>query len=181
MEMVTFRMEKYLFTNTIDFQRLLIVAVCAYFALIVLLRLAGKRTLAKMNAFDFVVTIAIGSTLSTVILNKNVPLVEGILAFVLLIGLQIAISWLSMKSPRINHLVKATPALPVYDGVMLRGNMRKERITEKEILAALRNEGLGSISDVKAVVIETTGGLSILPLEGTESEETLRNVKRESD
>lgn len=114
-------------------------------------------------------------------MNKNVPLVEGILAFVLLIGLQIAISWLSMKSPRVNHLVKATPALLVYDGVMLRGNMRKERITEKEILAALRNEGLGSFSDVKAVVIETTGDLSILPREGTESEETLRNVKRESD
>ena len=71
-----------------------ITGVSAYIALIVTLRLSGKRTLAKMNAFDFVVTVALGSTLATVLLSKDVPLAEGVLAFALLIALQFAVAWL---------------------------------------------------------------------------------------
>ena len=65
-----------------------IVGVAAYAALVVLLRLSGKRSLAKMNAFDFVVTVALGSTLATVLLSKEVAPAEGALAFALLLFLQ---------------------------------------------------------------------------------------------
>ena len=68
--------------------RVMVVGVAAYAALVALLRASGKRTLAKLNAFDFVVTVALGSTLATVLLSKDVALAEGLRAFALLTGLQ---------------------------------------------------------------------------------------------
>ena len=76
--------------------RVLVVGTFAYGALIVMLRLSGKRTLAKMNAFDLVVTFAFGSTLATTILSKEVALAEGVLAMGLLIILQWMVSRLAM-------------------------------------------------------------------------------------
>lgn len=61
--------------------RTVVITILAYVLLILLLRVSGKRTLSKMNAFDFIVTIALGSTLATVMLNKNVALIDGVLAF----------------------------------------------------------------------------------------------------
>ena len=68
--------------------RVLVVGTLAYAAVVVLLRVSGKRTLTKLNAFDLVVTVALGSTLATVLLSKNVALAEGVLAVALLISLQ---------------------------------------------------------------------------------------------
>ncbi|MCY7376749.1 MAG: hypothetical protein LH472_12385 [Pyrinomonadaceae bacterium] len=77
--------------------RILIVGVLAYSALIFVLLASGKRTLSKWNAFDFVVTIALGSTLATVIISKDVSFAEGVLALGLLVGLQFVITWLSVR------------------------------------------------------------------------------------
>ncbi len=112
--------------------RTCVITVMAYVLLIALLRVSGKRTLSKMNAFDFIVTIALGSTLATVILNKNVALVDGVLAFFLLIGLQYLITWLSARYKKVSDLVKSTPSLLVYKGKMLEEIMLKERIDEDE-------------------------------------------------
>ena len=79
--------------------RTLVVGSLAYGALVLLLRLAGKRTLSKWNAFDLVVTVAFGSTLATVLLSKDTTLVQGVLAFGVLVGLQWSLTWLSV-SPR---------------------------------------------------------------------------------
>lgn len=78
--------------------RTLVITILAYVALIILLRISGKRTLSKMNAFDFIVTIALGSTLATVLLNKSVSLADGVLALFLLIGLQFLITFFSVRS-----------------------------------------------------------------------------------
>ncbi|MEI8624595.1 hypothetical protein P4S67_10000 [Pseudoalteromonas sp. B137] len=72
--------------------RVLIIGVLGYVALVFWLRVSGKRTLSKWNVFDFVVTIALGSILASVIISKSVALLEGILAFVVLIGLQYLIT-----------------------------------------------------------------------------------------
>ena len=75
------------FDNWSDLLRVVVVGTLAYASLVVLLRISGKRTLSKMNAFDLVVTVALGSTLATVLLTKDVALVEGMLAFALLVSL----------------------------------------------------------------------------------------------
>ncbi|RYE89913.1 MAG: DUF421 domain-containing protein, partial [Cytophagaceae bacterium] len=131
-------MDQIFFTSWESIVRTLVISVLAYAGLIVMLRIAGKRTLSKMNAFDLIVTVALGSTLATVLLSKSVALADGLLAFALLIGFQYSITWLSVRSQAVSRLVKANPTLLVYQGQFLHEAMRAERVTESEILASLR-------------------------------------------
>jgi uncharacterized membrane protein YcaP (DUF421 family) len=89
-------------------------------------------------------------------------LLDGILAFSILIFLQYFITFLSYRSKTITDLIKSEPALLFYKGRYLRSVMKKERFTEEEILAAIRDKGMGNIQEVEAVVIETDGRLSII-------------------
>ncbi len=142
--------------------RVAVMALLAYAALVVVLRTAGKRSLSKLNAFDLVVTVALGSTLATVLLGKDVALVEGALAFAMLALLQWGVARLSVASATFRQLVRSQPRLLVEDGRFLHRAMREERITEDEILAVIRGAGVGRIEDVAAVVLETDGSLSVI-------------------
>ncbi len=142
--------------------RVLVVGTLAYAALVVLLRASGKRTLAKLNAFDLIVTVALGSTLATVLLSKSVALLEGLVAFALLAGLQFGVAWLSVRSPRFGGLVKSEPTLLLHRGRFLDGAMRAQRVTRAEVLAALRGSGVAIAGQVAAVVLETDGSLSVV-------------------
>jgi uncharacterized membrane protein YcaP (DUF421 family) len=148
--------------------RVLIVGSLAYLSLVVILRGTGKRTLSKLNAFDLVVTVALGSTLATVLLSKDVALAEGIAAFALLSGLQFAITWTSARSARVRRLVKSEPRLLVSGGALLDTAMREERVTREEILAVVRASGHLSLDEVRAVVLETDGSLSVIVASGPE-------------
>ncbi len=160
--------------------RVLLVGASAYFALLLMLRVSGKRTLSKMNAFDFVVTVALGSTLATVLLSKDVALAEGALALALLVALQYAITWLSVRSTAVDRLVKSEPALLLRGGKFLRGAMRKARVTEGEVLAAVRRHGEAELGNVAAVVLETDGSFSVLVGRGEgEPSSALRDVGAE--
>jgi len=85
-------MDHILFQSWSGLGRVTIVGVAAYLALVLMLRVSGKRSLAKLNAFDLVVTVALGSTLATTLLSKTVPLVEGVAAFAVLLLMQYAIA-----------------------------------------------------------------------------------------
>jgi uncharacterized membrane protein YcaP (DUF421 family) len=142
--------------------RVVIVGTLAYLALVFLLRISGKRTLSKMNAFDLVVTIALGSTLATIILSKDVALVEGVLAFALLIGLQFIITWLSVRSATVSQLVKSEPTLLFYQGHFLPDQLRRTRVLEEEVRSAIRDQGVAALEDVEAVVLETDGSFTVV-------------------
>jgi uncharacterized membrane protein YcaP (DUF421 family) len=142
--------------------RVLIVGTLSYAALIALLRISGKRSLSKMNAFDLVVTVALGSTFATVILNNSIPLAEGVLALALLIVLQFVITWLSVRFEPVQNLVKAEPTLLVRDGNYLTEAMRTQRVTREEVEAALRENGTRDVSQADCVVLETDGSLSVI-------------------
>ncbi len=142
--------------------RVLLVGTLAYVALVAILRISGKRTLTKLNAFDLVVTVALGSTLATVLLSKSVALAEGVLSLGLLVSLQFAITWMSVRLPWFKRLIKSEPSLLVHRGEFLDGAMRAQRITRDEVLAALRAQGIWDAAGVAAVVLETDGSLSII-------------------
>jgi uncharacterized membrane protein YcaP (DUF421 family) len=139
-----------------------VVGTSAYFALVILLRATGKRTLSKMNAFDLVVTVALGSILGATILNDSVSLSEGILAAVLLCTLQFAVTYVSVRWKSFATLVKAEPALLFFDEQWLPAAMKRERVTQDEVLAAVRTQGLGDLSQVRAVVLESDGSISVV-------------------
>ena len=142
--------------------RVLVVGTLAYGALVTILRMSGKRTLTKLNAFDLVVTVALGSTLATVLLSKSVVLAEGILAMALLVFLQFVITWLSVRSPGFRNLVKSEPTLIMHQGEFLDGAMRAQRITRDEVMAALRSNGVMDASQAAAVVLETDGTIAVI-------------------
>ena len=154
--------------------RVVVFSVLAYAALVAVLRVAGKRTLAKMNAFDLVVTVALGSTLATAVLSASVPLVESVVAFGVLIGLQALVAWAEVRSERIEGIVKSEPRLLARDGRMLVRAMRRERVSEADLLQALRASGHGSLDGIDAVVLETDGSFSVIG--SAEPSGSLRNV-----
>ena len=171
-----------LFDSWAGLGRVLLVGTLAYVALVFLLRISGKRTLTKLNAFDLVVTVALGSTLATVLLSNSVALAEGVLALGLLIFLQYGITWLSVRSPKFQALIKAEPTLLMHRGRFLEGAMRAERITREEILAALRASGAADIRNAAAVVLETDATLSVIPDAGANgAAPTLDTVRRLED
>ena len=89
----------------------MIVGLLAYATMVIILRIAGKRSLAKLNAFDLVVTVALGSTLATVLLSSDVALLEGVLAFTVLATLQWVVSRLSLASQSFRRLVRSEPRM----------------------------------------------------------------------
>ena len=141
--------------------RILLIAPAAYVALILILRISGKRTLAKLNAFDFVVTIAIGSTLASVITSSTLSLVDGLVALGLLVGMQFIVTAASVRLPWVNDVVKAEATLLVRKGELLPGAMRRQRITTDEIEAAIRQSGGRGVQDAEAVFLETDGSLAV--------------------
>ena len=168
-----------LFDSWAGLGRVLLVGTLAYVALVLLLRISGKRTLGKLNAFDLVVTVALGSTLATVLLSKSVALAEGVLALGLLILLQYLIAWLSVRSPQFQALIKAEPTLLLHRGRFLERAMKAERITREEILAALRASGAAEAGEIAAVVLETDGTLSVIADAGANgAAPTLDTVRR---
>jgi uncharacterized membrane protein YcaP (DUF421 family) len=150
------------FDNWTELARILIVGGLAYVGLVSFLRVSGKRTLAKMNAFDLVVTVALGSTLATSLLDKNVSLLEGLLAFALLCGLQYTVAYVSVRSKMFRRIIKSEPALLLHRGEYLRSTMRRERVSEDEIRAAVRSAGEADPHAIEAVVLETDGTFSVI-------------------
>jgi uncharacterized membrane protein YcaP (DUF421 family) len=145
-----------------ELARVLLNGIPAYVALVITLRVSGKRTLTKINAFDFVVTVALGSTLATVLLSKDVALAEGVVSLALLVFLQYVISWGSVRLPWFSRMVKSEPTLLVHRGKFLKGAMLEQRVTRGEVLSILRKDGITAVSHAAAVVLETDGSFSVI-------------------
>ena len=142
--------------------RVIVGGAFAYGSLVAILRVSGKRTLSKLNAFDLVVTVALGSTLATVLLSKDVAVADGLAAFAVLVLGQYAISTLAVRSRRIRRLVKSEPRVLLYRGQVSEDAMRLERVTLEEIESVVRGAGLSSTGEAGAVILETDGSFHVL-------------------
>ena len=146
--------------------RTLVVGVLGYVFLVGCLRWSGKRTLSKMNAFDFIVTISLGSVLASLLLSKSVALAEGVVALSLLVGLQFAVTWSSVRVRWVRRFVTGEPLMLLEHGAFLAAAMKKARVTEDEVCAAVRAAGIGPLHQVAAVVLETDGSFSVIKASG---------------
>ena len=142
--------------------RTIIVGTLAYVFLVFALRVSGKRTLAKLNAFDLVVTVAFGSTLASILLSEDVAMAEGMTALVLLIVLQYTVTTLSVRSDRFAHAVRSEPTLLLRDGVSLPDAMRRARVTHAELETVVRTGGQRGLDDIAAVILESDGSFSVI-------------------
>lgn len=155
----------------------LVVGFLAYAGLVAMLRVSGKRTLAKWNAFDLVVTVAFGSTLATALLSRDTSLAQALVAFLLLVLLQFTVTWLSVRSRGFQSLIKSRPTLLLYRGRYREDEMRRERVTPTELRAALRAQGIAAVEDVFAVILETEGEFSVIKETGDRPPSALEGIE----
>ncbi|MFI2856633.1 DUF421 domain-containing protein [Paenibacillus sp. JSM ZJ436] len=165
------------FSSWNDLLRIVIIGVLSYLSLILMVRISGKRTLSKMNAFDFTVSVAVGSSFSTVILNKDITLAEGLTAFLVLIGMQYLLAWCASRSRRFRRVLQSSPELVYYQGQYVNRIMKKNRIDEHDIYQSVRSEGVTNMNEVYAVVLEPNGKLSVLQNAEAEDNSILEEAK----
>lgn len=157
--------------------RVLLVGTLAYAGVVLLLRISGNRTLSKMSAYDFIVTIALGSTLSSILTSSSLSLAEGLTAMGLLIVLQLAVSWSVVHSRLVGKAVRKQPVLLLRDGAMREGALEHSRMTPEDVRSAIRKQGIGAIDAVAAVVLETDGTLSVISHDRSGSRSALEGIE----
>ena len=155
----------WIFASWYSLGRIATLAILTYLVILLLLRLSGNRTLAKTAAFDQVVSVALGSTLATVILSKDTRLTDGATAFLMLIALQFVVAKLILRSLWFQRLVISTPQVLVQDGRIREADLRRVRLVESDVHAALRKAGVGRVEDAALVVLESDGTFSVVQTE----------------
>ena len=133
--------------------------LAVYVVLVVLVRLAGLRSFSKMTSIDFAMTITTGAVLASTLLNRSPPLAQGVVALVVLFGLQAAVAWGRRHGLAV---VDNEPVVLMAGRHMLTDNLRKTRVTENDVWAKLREANVLDPDQVRAVVLETTGDISVL-------------------
>ena len=149
--------------------------VCGYALVILLTRLAGPRSLAKMSSFDFAATVAVGSTLASTALG-SVSLADGASALVILFGLQAIVAVLRRRGA-FGGLVDNSPLLLMAGPEVLDDHLQQARISREELFGQLRSAGVHRLDQVTAVVLETTGDLSVLTGDAAVDPELLAGVR----
>ncbi|SDK58134.1 DUF421 domain-containing protein [Microbulbifer yueqingensis] len=163
--------------------RVLVSAMITYVVVVCLVRLSGKRSASQMNNFDWIVTVAIGSIVGSTIVIRDLPLAEGLSAVLALLAAQFMVTKATVYFPGFSSLLRAAPVIVFWNGEFVRSAMKKQRVTEQEVLSAIRKRGVHRLEQVAAVVIEADARLSVLLKETAESlerSETLERVKNYS-
>ena len=146
--------------------KVLISIVAIFTVMIIITRISGLRTFAKMSSFDFASTIAIGSVLAAVILNPDQSLVKGGITLAGIIAFQTLFALLVRKSTFFKNLATNDPLLLMKDGKILYKNLEKSNVGEGDLTAKLREANVLDYSEVRAVVLESTGDMSVLHDDG---------------
>ena len=134
-----------------------------YVSAMVAIRLAGRRTVAQMSAFDVVVTIALGSVIASTALSREPTYAQGVTVMATLLVLQIAAAALRQRFALMRRIVDFAPCVVVHDGELrLPTTPFGPQLSEDEVLSMLREQGVFHLDGLRLVVIEPTGGLSIV-------------------
>lgn len=137
-------------------------AIGIYLALILFTRLAGLRSFSKMSSFDFAVTVAIGSVVATTILAKDPPLFQAVMALGVLYAVKMIVAYMREKSTMMSRVVDNEPLLLMKGEEIIDQNLKKAKVTHGDLRAKLREANVTQMTQVKAVVVESTGDISVL-------------------
>ena len=134
--------------------------LAVYAVLVALVRVVGLRSFSKMTSIDFAMTITTGAVLASTLLNQSPPLAQGVVALATLFALQAAVSW--GRRHGLSAVVDNDPLVLMAGDRMLRDNLRRARVTENDVWAKLRESNVLDPCEVRAVVLEATGDISVL-------------------
>ncbi|MGB7785233.1 MAG: YetF domain-containing protein [Salinimicrobium sp.] len=163
-------MEKWFSTSLDSLAAIGLTAAGIYVTLIIFTRVAGKRSFSKMSSFDFAMTVAIGSIIATTVLTRSISLLQGIAGLAAIYLLQMAAAVLRRFS-FFRNAVDNAPLLLMDGPNILEENLKKGNVTKGDLLSKLRESNVLRLDQVKAVVFETTGDISVLHGENSDAPE----------
>lgn len=141
-------------------------AAAIYVVLLILFRVAGRRSLAELTAFDFILLLIIGDATQQALLSEDYSLINAFLVIVTLISIDVGISLWKQRSRTVNRLIDGVPTILVENGRPFPHLMNRARVREEEIMeAARRLQGLERMDQIKYAVLEVSGGITIVPRE----------------
>ncbi|WGK65398.1 DUF421 domain-containing protein [Croceiramulus getboli] len=155
-------MENFITTDVPGVLKMILSTFLIFSIMLVITRISGLRTFAKMSSLDFASTIAVGSILASVIMSSGASLVKGGIALVFIIMFQFLFSYFTRTSTLFNKVAANSPLLLMKDGEILQENLKKSNISRSDLIAKLREANVIQFSEVYAVIFETTGDVSVL-------------------
>ncbi|HET8524169.1 MAG TPA: YetF domain-containing protein [Thermomicrobiales bacterium] len=155
--------------------------VIVYVFLVAALRLAGKRELAQLNPLDLVVLLTLSNAVQNAIIGNDNSVTGGILGAVALLTANAIASNGFYHHPWLDRVVGGTPTTLVEDGKILRDNLARELITEDELIAVCRKQGVERLSEVETAILETSGTISVFTRQPTLEERIAEQIDRRLD
>jgi uncharacterized membrane protein YcaP (DUF421 family) len=145
-------------------------AVVIYLALWLMIRMSGRRTLAQLTAFDFILFLIIGGATQRALIGQDFSMITALIVVTTFVAMDVLVSLLERESTLFGKIVKGVPTVVVENGRPLSGRMKRARITEDDVLeAARRRHGLEGLDDIKFAILEASGEISIIPYERREA------------
>lgn len=142
-------------------------AVAVYLFLLVIFRIAGKRTMSQVTTFDLVLGLIISEALQQAMIDNDDSMTNAFVIVTTLVGVNVLVSTLKQRSDLVERLVEGVPVVVFKDDKLLPVPMDKERVDEADILNAGReSHGIKSLDDVAYAVVERNGAVSVVPKEG---------------
>jgi uncharacterized membrane protein YcaP (DUF421 family) len=142
--------------------------IAVYLVLLLIFRIAGKRTLHQTTTFDFVLILIVAETVQQAMIGQNNSFTNALVLVCTLVGVNILFSLLKQSSPRLDRILEGAPVVLVDRGKFLKDIMTRERVEKHDIMTAAREaHGLETFDDIKYAVLEKDGRITIVPREGT--------------
>jgi len=152
--------------------------VIVYVAVVLLLRVGGKRELGQLSVADLAVVLVISNAVQNAMNAGDNSLTVGLVAAATLVGMNLLLSRFGQKVPYISHLFRDEPTLLMQDGAFLEQNMAHEHVDKEDIEMAAREHGLGDLSEVSEAVLEPDGSISTIPFKGGKVHRSRRRFRQ---
>lgn len=162
----------HIFVPEISVAEKIVRSVVVYLFVLVAFRFTGKRQVGQLTPFDLVVLLIISNVVQNAVIGPDNSLGGGLIGAVAILALNYAFVELTFRSRRVRRLLEAQPTLLVHNGRLLPDNLRHERVTMDDLLAALRRNGVADLAHVRVAVLEENGGISVIRQEAPGSGRT---------
>jgi uncharacterized membrane protein YcaP (DUF421 family) len=168
---LTHRVARDLFHLQVPWQEKVLRSLLVYAFLLVAIRLFGRRELGQLTAFDLIVLLTLSNILQNAMIGNDNSVLGGLIGAAVLLSANLAVAFVVFRSRRFERLVTGEPRVLIHDGTVNRKAVRQERLTDNDLMSAIRREGLEDFGKVHLLVAEPNGMLSVIPRHPAKPEE----------
>jgi uncharacterized membrane protein YcaP (DUF421 family) len=137
-------------------------SIVVFFFVFLLMRIVGRRELSSLEPFDLILLVVLGDSVQQALTQDDYSVTGAFIVVSTIAGLQVFMSYLNFRVPRLRAVIDGEPIVIVQDGTVIERNARRERLTVEDIAEAARTQQIASLDDVKWAVLETSGELSFI-------------------